>query len=74
MGNLKFDITNMLDKSEIKELKNTLKIHDRKVFIAGSTHKGEDEIVINVYKRLKNEFHDLKLIIAPRHPERMIRC
>jgi len=70
MGNLKFDFTNVLDKSEIKELKKSLKIGDNKVLIAGSTHKGEDEIIINVYKRLRCNFKDIKLIIAPRHPER----
>lgn len=70
MGNLKFDITNLLGESEIHNLKKSLKISDRKVLIAGSTHKGEDEIVLSVYKRLKAEFHDLKLLIAPRHPER----
>jgi len=70
MGNLKFDITNVLDKSEIKELKQSLKIDNHNVLIAGSTHKGEDEIIINIYKRLKVEIKDLKLIIAPRHPER----
>ncbi|HBG48790.1 MAG TPA: hypothetical protein DDW90_04680 [Cyanobacteria bacterium UBA9971] len=70
MGNLKFDITNVLDHHEIKELKHSLKSRDYKVLIAGSTHKGEDELIINTYKRLKIEINDLKLIIAPRHPER----
>lgn len=70
MGNLKFDIANVLDGHEIKELKHSLKSGDYKVLIAGSTHKGEDEIIINTYKRLKIEIQDLKLLIAPRHPER----
>lgn len=70
MGNLKFDITNVLDKTEINELKHSLKIDNCNVLIAGSTHKGEDEIIINIYKRLKIEINNLKLIIAPRHPER----
>lgn len=70
MGNLKFDITDKLNDSEINELKQSLKIGENKVLIAGSTHKGEDEIILNTYKRLKKEFSALKLIIAPRHPER----
>ena len=70
MGNLKFDITHIMDNHEIKELKHSLKSGDYKVLIAGSTHKGEDELIINTYKRLKIEINDLKLIIAPRHPER----
>lgn len=39
------------------------------VFLAGSTHAGEEEIVLNAYKKLSGEFN-LKLMIAPRHPER----
>ena len=70
MGNLKFDIANILTKDEIKELKYSIKSSDYNILIAGSTHKGEDETIINVYKRLKIEIKDLKLLIAPRHPER----
>ncbi len=37
------------------------------MLLAGSTHQGEDEIVLNVFKRLKEKHSDLKLILAPRH-------
>jgi len=40
------------------------------IFVAGSTREKEEEIVINVYKKLSEEFSNLKLIIAPRYPER----
>ncbi len=70
MGNLKFDITTVLDSNEIDKLKQTFHIENQKLLIAASTHKGEDEIVIDCYKKLKTEFNDLKLILAPRHPER----
>ena len=39
--------------------------------LAGSTHAGEDEIVLNVYKNLKEKYPDLKLILAPRHLTRV---
>lgn len=65
MGNLKFDIK----KPETKEL-NFEKNPEYKVLLAGSTHAGEDEIILDVFKELKKEILDLKLIIAPRHPER----
>ena len=39
-------------------------------FILGLHHEGEDEVVINSFKKLKEEFSDTKLIIVPRHPER----
>jgi 3-deoxy-D-manno-octulosonic-acid transferase len=40
------------------------------VLIAGSTHDGEEELMISVYRELHREFPDLNLIVAPRHPER----
>lgn len=70
MGNLKFDIKNNLGKSQIQELAKTLKLQGEKVIIAGSTHKGEDEIILNVFEKLKDDFEDLKLLLVPRHPER----
>lgn len=40
------------------------------VFIAGSTHPGEEEAVLSAFKILRRKSPDLRLIIAPRHPER----
>ncbi|MCK5579638.1 MAG: 3-deoxy-D-manno-octulosonic acid transferase [Candidatus Omnitrophica bacterium] len=40
------------------------------LWVAGSTHPGEEEIVLDVFKKLKSEFPDLRLLIAPRHVER----
>ena len=40
------------------------------IFLAASTHEGEDEIVIDSYKQLIKKFPSLKLILVPRHPER----
>jgi len=70
MGNIKFDNTNILGQSEIENLKISFGKYDRKILIAGSTHKTEDELILSVYSRLKSEFNNLKLIVAPRHPER----
>ena len=60
MNNLKFDI---------KKPKVDFKLDKAgsRVFLAGSTHKGEDEIVLFNYRKLKETNPDLKLIIAPRH-------
>lgn len=65
MGNLKFDIK----KPEIDSLSFSKNPQD-KVIIAGSTHFGEDEIILEIFKELKTKINGLKLIIAPRHPER----
>lgn len=63
MNNLKFDIKRpdgvIFDKC------------NSRVLLAGSTHSGEDEIVLNVFKKLKERHSDLKLILAPRHLTRV---
>ncbi len=41
-----------------------------KIFIAGSTHPGEEEEVIRAFEMLKQRYPKTKLILAPRHPER----
>ena len=64
MANLKFDIEKV--DSDI-DLKNG----DNRVFIAGSTHSGENEIVLRTYSKLKEKHSDLKMILAPRHMERI---
>lgn len=40
-----------------------------RLFVAGSTHAGEEEIVLEVYKELQRDFPGLKLLIAPRQPQ-----
>ncbi len=44
---------------------------DETVWIAGSTHRGEDEAVLDAHARLREELPGLVLAIAPRHPERV---
>lgn len=65
MGNLKFDIK----KPGVNELNFSRNAQD-KIILAGSTHSGEDEIILEAFCELKKEISNLKLIIAPRHPER----
>jgi len=40
------------------------------IFTAGSTHKGEEQIILEVFKNLSRDFPDLHLIIIPRRTER----
>ncbi|MBF0608225.1 MAG: 3-deoxy-D-manno-octulosonic acid transferase [Candidatus Magnetobacterium sp. LHC-1] len=40
------------------------------VIVAGSTHEGEEEIVLAAFKRLREQFAGVVLILAPRHPQR----
>ncbi|MCQ2957466.1 MAG: 3-deoxy-D-manno-octulosonic acid transferase [Candidatus Gastranaerophilales bacterium] len=71
MGNFKFDISNDLTESDILNLKNEFKLENNPMILVGSTHKGEDEIALSVYKKLVEVIPKLKLLIAPRHPERL---
>jgi len=41
-----------------------------KIFVAGSTHEGEEKIVISVYQDIIKRCPDFNLIIVPRHIER----
>lgn len=71
-GNMKFDIQDYTDsKKDYTDYKLKLGLGTmEKLWVAGSTHPGEEEIILEVYKELLNEFPDLRLLIAPRHPER----
>ena len=64
MKNLKFDV----DKFEVNL---DLNKGSSKVLIAGSTHRGEDENVLETFKKLKEKNIDVKLLLAPRH---ITRC
>ncbi|HKY69990.1 MAG TPA: lipid IV(A) 3-deoxy-D-manno-octulosonic acid transferase [Gammaproteobacteria bacterium] len=42
----------------------------RPVWIAASTHDGEERLILSAFKQLKRQFSNLMLILVPRHPER----
>lgn len=42
----------------------------RPVWIAGSTHPGEEDIVLDAHTRVMADLHDALLILVPRHPNR----
>ena len=64
MKNLKFDVKRIDADIQIEKGTN-------RVIIAGSTHKGEDEIILSAFTKLKKEFPDIKLLLAPRHLTRL---
>ncbi|MEO8467284.1 MAG: lipid IV(A) 3-deoxy-D-manno-octulosonic acid transferase [Gammaproteobacteria bacterium] len=69
-GNLKFDIelpTRLLEGAH--ELRG-LWGRARPVFIAASTHRGEERKVLDAFARLKARMPELLLVLVPRHPER----
>jgi 3-deoxy-D-manno-octulosonic-acid transferase len=68
-GSLKADAPPLpADANKLASLRAA--IGARPVFLASSTHAGEDEIILSAHDGLRGEFPDLLTIIAPRHPER----
>ncbi|WP_114766009.1 lipid IV(A) 3-deoxy-D-manno-octulosonic acid transferase [Vibrio rhodolitus] len=69
-GSIKFDINidPTLHQKAI-ELRNDLG-GSRPIWIAASTHQGEDEIILAAHKKLLAKYSNALLIIVPRHPER----
>ncbi len=70
VGNIKFDINVDENKVEQSHLLKAQWGKHRKVWVAASTHQGEDEIILSIFTDLKKYFPSLLLIIVPRHPER----
>lgn len=69
-GNIKFDLNLPTDLAESgKKFRNDWGLN-KTVWVAASTHSGEDEIILSVFTKLKVQFPDLLLILVPRHPER----
>ncbi|PHH57624.1 3-deoxy-D-manno-octulosonic acid transferase [Coxiella burnetii] len=71
-GNVKFDLH--LPTSVIQEGKSLRKSWgERLTLMAASTHEGEEIIVLEAFRRLRTEFPDAFLILAPRHPDRFTK-
>jgi 3-deoxy-D-manno-octulosonic-acid transferase len=71
-GNLKFEIGDAHDSPKIIETAKTLALDSAPLVIAGSTAEGEEEIILAAFEGLRNEnvFGRVRLLVAPRHPER----
>ncbi|PAA21693.1 MULTISPECIES: lipid IV(A) 3-deoxy-D-manno-octulosonic acid transferase [Pseudomonas] len=70
-GSIKFDLTIdpqlLVDARELREQWQALV---RPVWIAASTHEGEDEIVLAAHRQLLGHYPNALLMLVPRHPER----
>ncbi len=69
-GSIKFDMAmppSLLEKAaHIRQLWGT----NRSVWIAASTHEGEDELILAAYKQMQKRVAGALLVLVPRHPER----
>ncbi|MBT8137824.1 MAG: lipid IV(A) 3-deoxy-D-manno-octulosonic acid transferase [Gammaproteobacteria bacterium] len=69
-GNIKFDFEPAGDlQSRGTALRNE-HAAGRPVWVAGSTHEGEEEQVLEALQIVRQKFPDLLLMLVPRHPER----
>ena len=68
-GNLKYDAEPLPHQpDDATQLR--AQIGSRPVWLAASTHEGEEALVLQAHARLISYFPDLLTIIAPRHPQR----
>ena len=68
-GNLKHDAPPLpVDAEKFSTLQKMLGARPR--WLAASTHRGEEEIIIKAHKELALRYRDLLTFIVPRHPER----
>lgn len=72
-GSIKFDLqvpASLRDRAEV--LRRAWGVN-RPVWVAASTHEGEEEALIAVQRRLRGRYEDALLVLVPRHPERFDR-
>jgi len=68
-GSIKFDVdvpASVLEQSEVMRRMWS----GRPVWVAGSTHDGEESVILEAHQQLIKEVPDALLILVPRHPER----
>jgi 3-deoxy-D-manno-octulosonic-acid transferase len=71
-GNCKFDTPyDVLDDAERRKWLERLGVDpERPVIVAGNTHEGEEEIILEAFDQVRASRPDTALLLAPRHPER----
>jgi len=69
MGNLKFDfpeVTSTLEQGRALRTNWQRSV----VWVAASTHAGEDELILKAHQRIREAFPQALLVLVPRHPDR----
>jgi len=69
-GNMKFEqriAPSLFERAEV--LRRDWGV-GRPVWIAASTHEGEDELILDVFRQVRKKIRDCLLVLVPRHPER----
>ncbi|WP_454256301.1 lipid IV(A) 3-deoxy-D-manno-octulosonic acid transferase [Pseudomonas sp. Marseille-Q8238] len=72
-GSIKFDLSVDAElPRRATALRQEWSATERPVWIAASTHAGEDEVVLAAHRRLLVDYPQALLILVPRHPERFV--
>jgi 3-deoxy-D-manno-octulosonic-acid transferase len=72
-GSIKFDVRQPASLLERAEAVRRTWGADRAVWVAASTHDGEEEQILAVHRRVLHDHPDALLVVVPRHPERFDR-
>lgn len=70
LGNIKYDIQVNKQQLAMSQQRQKQWGTKRKVWVAASTHEGEDKDILLIYTQLLKRFPKLILVLVPRHPER----
>ncbi len=70
MGNIKFDFSLPKDTVNQGKILKETSFNNRPIWIAASTHEGEEDIILDAHKEILKNINNMVLILAPRHPER----
>ncbi len=71
VGNTNIDQALMTAQDVVTPRVLTLLLTGRRVWVGGSTHEGEEAILLDVYRRVRQHHPDVLLVLAPRHMERI---
>lgn len=73
-GNIKYDLGDAASgKTEtITLIEKTFALREKPLIVAGSTHEGEEELVLAAFRRLRATpgLEAVRMLLSPRHPER----
>jgi 3-deoxy-D-manno-octulosonic-acid transferase len=71
LGNIKFDAGPAPDHAtQVAALRDHWDLGHEPVWIAASTHPGEEEMVLAAHRRVRQALPDARLLLVPRHPPR----
>lgn len=71
-GNMKYDnLSASISEEKAAALRRALDARERDwIFVAGSTHAGEEEAVLETFAQLRRKYDNVRLILVPRHINR----